>query len=279
MLSDQLFGMEPGTEEYISTVKEIQSIIVPQVPAVFTGSKSSRVAHVMDRWINKPNKDDPYEHRQDSTAPCFSLKHAYPKNVRTTGFSISPGQVEVGEAATATATLKNDADCDLRYAVYLRNGEAEPGPGPEVLTHTAVTVPADETVDVELEVSFDAPGSYKITVDDWRIDKWDVGAPRSRNLIVTSETNREIPGGLESKVITAITTADEAKNAAQAAETSANNAREAAESAHSAAEEARTAVEEVEVEGGASTTMVIVSMVITIIVVLGGVYAITSKQG
>ncbi|KXA92710.1 hypothetical protein AKJ64_02465 [candidate division MSBL1 archaeon SCGC-AAA259E17] len=87
---------------------------------------------------------------------------------------------------------------------------------------------------------------------------------------------------LPDKVNMAIKTAQDAKNAAQSAEDTAQEAVDAAKDAKNAAADAKTAAQEAKVAaeeaGGVSASMLITSMIVTIIVVLGGVYAITRKQ-
>ncbi|KXA91597.1 hypothetical protein AKJ63_01255, partial [candidate division MSBL1 archaeon SCGC-AAA259D18] len=283
-----LYGMEAMTDEYVSTVKELQSIIVPQVPCVFTVSKSTPEGQLLDRWVNYPTVADPYEHRQNLCAPHFYLKHTYPRDISTVGFSLSSKTVEPGDSVTAEVSLMNSADVDLNYAVYVRNGAPKAGPGPEVLAHKGVSVPGGETVTVELELTApDTEGDYTLTVGDWRIDKYDPGDPKTKVLEVTTEVPvspiENIPENIGPKLDMAISTAQQALTSAQDAKASADSAVDAAEAAESAANDAKAAADDAtaaaEEAGGASTTMVVASMIITIIVVLIGVYAITSKQG
>ena len=264
-LTMSLYGMEPGTDEYMETAKELQSIVVPQVPSIPVLSKFNPAGQLTDRWVNFPTKEDPgEEHRLDSAnAPGIAIKHAFPRSVETTGFSLSPGVVEVGEPATAKVTLKNTADCDLRYAVYVRKGPAKSGPGPEVIAHTVTTVPANGTKTVELEVTLDEHGSYTLTVDDWRIDKWDPGDPIEKTLMVTKAGELTLEELVE-MIDIAISAAADAGETADAVMEIAESALELAE-------------ENAERPTGVSTEMVIAAMVVTIIIALVGAAVISRK--
>ncbi|KXA99382.1 hypothetical protein AKJ41_05520 [candidate division MSBL1 archaeon SCGC-AAA259O05] len=298
--------------------------------------------------------------------------------------------------------MKNTDDVPHRHAVYIRKGPAKAGFGPEVVTSGKTIVPAGETATIKLDFSIEEPGSYTLTVGDWRVDFKDPGEPIEKTLIVekagkamispstltlskaevepgesttvsvdvsnegnakgsktieitlggetiksetvtlepgetttvTAEASESaegtytvkageltrtftvkkrkvvIPPGLEDKVTLAIRMAENARSAAvsagssaQAAKSAANEAKETVQKAVTAAQSAKTSADEAkdlaseakdaavdaktaaqeakaaaEEAGGVSASMLVASMIVTIIVVLAGVYVITGKR-
>ncbi|MEM1580929.1 MAG: ABC transporter substrate-binding protein [Candidatus Bathyarchaeia archaeon] len=256
-----LYQMEPGTPEYINTVKQIQEILIPQVPFIMTHTKASTEGFITDRWVNFPTKYDPFEHRLDkeSFARWLLLKHVRPRSIETLSFSISPGMTQAGKTAMATVTLRNKADCELDYKVEIALGEPKPGPGPEVIASKVVTVPARSTLTVHIPVTFEQPGTYVLTVDDWRVDEFDPGDPLTVLLTVTEP--------VEVIDISALLNAiEEARQAAERARSAAEDARAAAQSATEMAMAARASA-----EAAAPAWMVWASTIIVIVVVLAGV--------
>jgi len=187
-LTMSLYEMETGSDEYIATVKQLQSILVPQVPFILPHGKSSTQGFLTDRWVNWPTASDPYEHRWDAVEPMTDLliRNVRPKCIETTSFSLSQGVVEVGETVTASVTLENTADYDQEYQVEICKGAAKVGPGPDPIVWKVVTVPAGDSVTVELSVTIDEVGSYILTVDDWRAGLYDPGDPIEKALSVTA---------------------------------------------------------------------------------------------
>ncbi|KXA92042.1 hypothetical protein AKJ65_08130, partial [candidate division MSBL1 archaeon SCGC-AAA259E19] len=180
-LRDELWSVPYGSEESIEIAHKIQEIYVPQLVEIPCFQWIGGHYWYRGVWANWPTKQDPKwydgEHR--------FFHHLYPKTVRTEEFELTPGTVEAGEPATAKITLRNTADVDYNYVVKIRKGPAKAGPGPNVIVHKGlIKVPANGTKTVEMEVSLDTPGSYTLTVDDWRIDRWDVGNPIEKTLIV-----------------------------------------------------------------------------------------------
>lgn len=179
---DELATYEIGDPEGIALCKEIQAIYVPQLVFIPWSDMPSSPVYTKDYWVNWISADDPQPLVGDLE---YHLLYAMPRFVETTGVELSSETVEAGEPVTVTVTLRNTGERAHRYPVYVRDGPAEPGPGPEVLAHTAVVVPAGKTITVELTVTMDEPGTYTLTVDDWRIDKWDPGDPIEKTLTVT----------------------------------------------------------------------------------------------
>ena len=265
-LTMKLYMLEPKTDEFIETVKELQTIIVPQVPFIQPFGKSSVQGFVTDRWVNWPVKDDPYEHRLDGVQPAITLmlKHVRPKFIETTSFRLSSEIVEAGEPTTALVTLENTADCELEYQVMIRKGPAQPGPGPEPLAWKVVTVPPHDSEIIDIEITIDEVGTHILTVDDWRIDKYDPGEPLEVALSVTEPAEYSIKDAID---------------AAQSAKTAAESARTAAEEAKTTAEEAKTSAIEAKeaAENAAPVWMVWTSMAIGIVVALVGAYIIAKS--
>ncbi|KXB01103.1 hypothetical protein AKJ41_02720 [candidate division MSBL1 archaeon SCGC-AAA259O05] len=279
---NELYTLPIGSEESINKAKKLQELYVPDLYMIPLWTYVRHVQWWTTRWGNWPTKDDPSDevmYTSDMTSGLGYLSHMYPVSVETASFSLSKGTVKPGETVTASVSLNNTGDADHNYAVKLRKGPAKAGPGPKVLAHKATVVPAGGSKTVELEFSVDETGSHTITVDDWRFGKTDSnpGEPIEKTLIVSKPENvgPTYPKELPEKVDKAISIAQAARDAAQDAKNTAQEAVSAANAAKKSADEAKAAAEEA---GGASTTMVAASMVITIIVVLAGVYVITGKQ-
>jgi len=258
-----------GSPESIEISKKIQSIVVPQLTFVPLNRHYSFVGkHCLDVWVNWPTKDDPYQHQESINTFFTKIINVKSAKIETISCSVSPGIVEVGNSAIVSVTLKNTGEYDHLHQVDVRNGPARPWPdSPELLAFNITTVPAGETKIVKMNVAFDEPGSYILTVDNWRIGKYDPGEPFQIPLIVTSPTTGYT-------VEDAMKAAQDAKVAAEAAKTTAQEALTAAQDAKTAAEAARMAA-----EAAAPVWMVWVAMIITIVVVLGGVYALTKRKG
>jgi ABC-type transport system substrate-binding protein len=268
-LTLSLYEVDSKSSEFIATVKELQSILVPQVPFIMPHGKSSTQGFVTDRWVNWPTADDPYEHRLDAVEPAVDLiiKHIRPKSIETTDFTLSPGIVEAGEPVILSVTLKNTANHEQKYQVEICEGVAKAGPGPDPIVMKVAAVPALGTVTVQLSVTIDEIGTHVLTVDDWRIDEADPGVPLEALLTVTEPQPAE-----EYTIKDAIDAADGAKTAADEAKTAADGAKTAADEAKTLAGEAKAAA-----EGAAPVWLVWASMIITIVVVLAGEYVITKS--
>jgi len=268
-LITEAYSYPIGSPKSIEIAKKIQSVVVPQLTFIPMNRHYSFVGkHCSDRWVNWPTKDDPYEHQESIN--CFLTKVTNVKSakIETVDCSISPGMVEVGKPAVVSVTLKNTGEVDHLHQVDVRKGPARAWPNwPELLAFSITTVPAGETKTVKMTVTFDEPGSYILTVDNWRIGKYDPGEPFQIPLIVTSPTTGYT-------VEDAMKAAQDAKTAAEAAKTTAQEALTAAQDAKTAAEAARIAA-----EAAAPVWMVWAAMIITIVVVLGGVYALTKRKG
>lgn len=188
-LLGKLWSLPIGSEESIEVAKKIQEIYVPELPAIPTWFYVRHVQWYTTHWVNEATKDDPYNmtmvYAPDGARSY--LQNVYPASVKTMDFTLFPEVVKAGELTTAQVTLKNEGNYDQRYAVYVRKGPAKLGPGPEILARACVIVPAGGTRTAELEVTLDEPGSYTLTVDDWRIGETNSnpGDPIERTLVVT----------------------------------------------------------------------------------------------
>ncbi|KXA99584.1 hypothetical protein AKJ41_05230 [candidate division MSBL1 archaeon SCGC-AAA259O05] len=187
-LVKKLWGLPYGSEEAIQTAKKIQEIYVPQLYMIPLYGRPSWYRWNTKYWVNFPTADDPHEHQFSilGAEDFLFVKHLQPRSVEVTDFAVTPGEVKVGEPATAKITLKNTGDYDHKYNVYIRKGSAKVGPGPEILAHSGPIVPSGGTKTIELEVTFDEPGSYTLTVDDWRLGDTssNPGEPIEKSLIV-----------------------------------------------------------------------------------------------
>jgi len=259
-LTLSLYEMDSTSAEFVSTVKELQEILVPQVPFIMPHGKSSTQGFILDRWVNWPMASDPYEHRLDSVDPACEIivKHIRPRCIETTSFTVSPGVVEAGSPVVASVTLRNTADYEQKYQVEICEGEAMAGPGPDPIAWKVATVPASGSVTVQFSITIDEVGTHVLTVDDWRIDETDPGVPLEALVTVIEEAEFTLED-----VLNAV---NEAKNAATSAEAAANQAVTFAEQAKAAAEAA------------APVWMVWASAIVTIAVVLVGVYVITKSK-
>ncbi|KXA91930.1 hypothetical protein AKJ63_00395 [candidate division MSBL1 archaeon SCGC-AAA259D18] len=182
-LTMKLFSLEEGSEEYVRTVKKLQEIFIPQQTVFFTGHTPIDTVFNRDRWVNWSTIDDPYETSRYYPM-SHSLKHCYPRNVRVTDFSLSKWAVSPGENAEVLVKVRNSDNVSHSYEVKLREGEPKPGPGPRVLRTEAGRVSANGTKTFKMEISFDQEGTYRLIVDEWRIDKWDPNSPLTQTLTV-----------------------------------------------------------------------------------------------
>jgi ABC-type transport system substrate-binding protein len=260
-LTLSLFQLDPTSTQFIAIVKELQSILIPQVPVIMPHGKSSTQGFVLDRWINFPIASDPYEHRLDSVDPAVELivKHIKPRCISTTSFSLSQGIVEVGTSVTASVTLENSANYEQKYQVEIREGTAVPGSQEThpLLAFKVATVPAKGSIIVPLTLTINATGTHILSVDDWRVDETDPGVPLEVQLTVTEKQLYTVKGAIDA--------ANAAKASADAASVAANNAVTAANNAVAAANNA------------APVWMVWASAIITIVVVLVGEYFMTRR--
>jgi hypothetical protein len=265
-LTLSLYEMTEGSAEFIATVKQLQEILVPQVPFIMPHGKSSTQAFVLDRWVNWPISADPYEHRLDAPYPWLFAKHVRPTCIETTSFTVSPGIVEAGTPVTATVTLRNTADYEQKYQVEIREGTAAPGSQQNTpLVFKVATVPAHGTVNVQLSITLDTVGTHILTVDDWRIDDTDPGVPLETLLTVTEPQMWSLED--------IVNAANAARTAAEDAKAAANNALAAANEAVTLAGQAKAAA-----EAAAPVWMVWAAAIVTMAVVLVGVYVLTRSK-
>ncbi len=257
-------------EESVTIIKDIQEIIVPQLVYIPLMSNLQTTYWCSRNWVNFATRDDPFEHylSTDVDSMIIALKHVYPRPVSVTGFSIFPAMVEAGDPITASVTLRNTGDYEHEYIVEVSLGPSKSGPGPDVIASKIVTVPAKSSVTETLDLVIEEPGSYVLTVDEWRIGKFDPGDPIEKVAIVTAGA---APG--EYTIEDAVTAAEEAKAVAQDAKTAAQAAQSAAEAAQNAAQAAQTAA-----QNAADMMSVWGPNIVTIVVVLVGVYVLTRKR-
>jgi ABC-type transport system substrate-binding protein len=265
-LTLSLYQMDPLSAEFITTVKQLQEILVPQVPFIMPHGKSSTQAFVLDRWVNWPTVADPFESRMDAPNPWLLAKHVRPTCIETTSFTLSPGIVEAGQSVIASVTLRNTADYEQKYQVEIHEGEAMPGSQEthQLIAFKVAAVPAHGTVTVQLSVTMNVIGTHTLTVDDWRVDEKDPGVPIGVQLIVTEPQLFSI---------------EDVLNAANAAKASADDAKTAADNAVTAANQAVTLAGQAKAaaEAAAPMWMVWASAIITIVVVLVGEYVMTRR--
>jgi len=257
-------------EESIPIIKDIQEIITPQLVYIPLMSNLQTTYWCSKNWVNFATRDDPFEHylSTDTESMIVALKHVYPRPVTVTDFSILPAMVEAGSPITASVTLRNTGDYEHEYLVEVSLGPPKSGPGPDVVAWKIVTVPAKSSLTETLDITLEEQGSYVLTVDEWRIGKFDPGDPVEKVAIVTPGA---APG--EYTIEDAVIAAEEAKAVAQDAKTAAQGAQSAAEAAQDAAEAAQTAA-----QGAADMMSVWGANILTIVVVLVGVYVLTRRR-
>jgi len=257
-------------EEYARIMKEIQTTIVPQLAYVPLMSNLQTLYWCNNYWINWATRDDPFEHYLSTEFGNmhWAIKNVYTRSVSVTDFSIFPAIVEAGEPMTASVTLRNTGEYEHEYKVEISLGAPKSGPGPEVIAWKIVTVPAKSSVTETLDITIEEPGSYVLTVDEWRIGKFDPGEPIEKVAMVTVPV---LPG--KYTIDDAVAAAEEATTVAQEAKTAAQAAQAAAEAAQTASQEAKAAA-----QNAASMLSVWGANVVTIIVVLIGVYALTRRK-
>lgn len=100
------------------------------------------------------------------------------------GATISETTVAVGENVTVTATVKNAGSSGGGYTFEFERDGVD-------FAETRVSVPAQETRTVSRNVSFDAPGTYEVTVSDNEVAVVTVQTARSR-VVAANESYRRI---------------------------------------------------------------------------------------
>lgn len=185
-LIDSLWALEPGSDESIAVVREIQEIYIPQLPAIPLSGPISPTMISTRYWANLPYGDDPLDWLTKNYNWFYgTVKHIYPECVETVSATLSQSTVEAGEPTTVEVTLKNNGGVTHLYPVYVHKGPAEPGLHDEdIIAHGTIKLGAGQTRTIELEVTIDTPGTYTLTVDDWRYSEWDPGDPIERTLTV-----------------------------------------------------------------------------------------------
>jgi len=267
----EAFRYPVGSPESIALVNEIESIVVPQLSYIpLNLHYTFAIKCYRGQWVNQPTKDDPYPHRENAAAMREYLEYKS-AHIDTIGVSVNPALVEVGKPVTVSVTLRNNGESEQLHQVDVRKGPAAAWPDwPELLAWNIATIPAGSTKTVTMTVTFTEPGSYILTVDNWRIGKYDPGDPVEKTLIVTPPVT-----GLT--IEDAVRAAEEAKDLAQDAAEAANAAKAAADAAKTAADAAAEAAKAA-METAAPMWMVWAASIVTIVVVLGGVYVITKGK-
>jgi ABC-type transport system substrate-binding protein len=209
----KLWTLDQGSDEYIATFKRVCELVLPElawIPTVQDGSM--KLWNRIDRWVNWPTVDDPYEYRIHDTGIndlCWNiLKHVYPAEVDLVDFKLSKNTAEIGETVTAKVTLKNNGKYEQRYKVAINLGPAKPGwelTEENLLAWKIVKVPPGETT-VELPIKINEVGSYVLVVDNWRIGQFDPGEPLTAPLSVTLPTQAQTVTVTSVSTVTTATT-------------------------------------------------------------------------
>lgn len=201
---DKMLSLPVDSAEYIAYAKEIQSIIVPQLPIIPVVQRAWDPYWYAENWANWMWYDDePYPVGVMLGVPCWQTMVLHqPAKVETVDFTLTPSVVEIGETAVASVTLRNTGEYEQLYRLEISRGPATPGPGPEIIAFKGVTVPAGETVTVDLDILIEETGSYILTVDDWRVGKYDPGDPIERALSVTPPAIIETVTETETETVT-----------------------------------------------------------------------------
>ena len=186
-LVESLWNTADGTQASYDIMRQIYEIVIPQLPTISVYQNMSPVMSTTFNWTNWTHKDDPLDYGTYNIFGSWfnAARHVYPKWVETVSATLSDNTVEAGEPVTVEVTLKNNGDNTYLYPVYVHEGPAEPGLHDEdIIAYGAIEVPAGETATIELEVTIDTPGTYTLTVDDWRYSEWDPGEPIELTLTV-----------------------------------------------------------------------------------------------
>lgn len=259
-LCEELWRHPIGSEESISIAKKIQEIYIPQIYAIPLMIRTEPNAQWCKlRWINWPKGDDiaPMDSGQvqDTKGMYFAMRLVNPAVVKLVDFKISPSTVREGESAIAVVTIKNEGEYEHRYDVVLYNVTDKPQYYDRIALKHLKIAPG-ETMEVDFELKRPL-GTYEISAGEYDPD---LGIRRIYTVIPPIPAVEEI-----------IEEVTAAKDAAESAVSYAEQAMTAAQEARTFAEQAKNAAENV-------VMMVWASMAVTIIVVLGGVYALTKRR-
>jgi len=192
----QLWGLEPGTSQYINIVRQIQSIVVPQLPFIPFFDKLMSFPWRLDYWVNYPTIDDPHEYTPTMIEGrgWLLVKDIYPRSVETTGFYLSSETVMAGQTVTAYVTLRNTGANSKPYLIEIENGDPAAYPNaPTPLIWKIVDVPAAGTMTTSLSVFINQTGLYTLTLDNWRYGTFEPGTPMSVKLTVTQPEVNILP--------------------------------------------------------------------------------------
>ncbi|MFP4006014.1 MAG: ABC transporter substrate-binding protein [Candidatus Hadarchaeia archaeon] len=285
-LVEQLYRAEPESDDYYDLVEDIQEVIVPLQTVNLGATKPNPETYITRRWVNQPKAEDPRPHLQTTPLPTWQVFNTFSRDIVTEDFSV-PGEVEPGETIKAEVTVTNEGDGDQNYAVYLKDGEPEAGAdvweAENSLDHEMVEVPAGETVTVELETAFTEEGMRTLNVDDWRIEDSDPGDPLTATVLVGEENGEPGPGPspIENADLEAIgdgiNSLSEQVNSLQNDVNDLQDQVDELSGLQDSIDDLNDEISDMDTGGGASTMTVIATMIVTIVVVLGGVYALTRE--
>jgi len=237
-LIDEMWHLPYGSEESIKLAKKIQEIYVPLLIFIPCFASSNWWRWTTTEWVNFHTKTHPYEHSLSGSGPelFLMLKHIQPRCIELVDFSISPTTVEAGKSATASVTLRNTGEYAHEYKVEITLGPPRMPP-PDPIAWKIVTVPAGKTMTVTIPIEIDEPGTYMLTVDNWRVGDTEnePGDPISKNLTVTEALSSE---EVMAQIDKAISLIEEVRSLAESAKASAEEAKTIALEAKAAAETA-----------------------------------------
>lgn len=191
-LVDQLWYLEVGSDEFIAVNRQIQEIVIPQLPMIPLYQKIAPAIYSTTHWVNMPYGDDPLDWLPKASNEYHgTVMNVHPRAIETVGAELSESTVSAGGTVTVEVTLRNTGLVPYYYPVMVHEGPAAPGASIEhyfnpekLLAHKAVVVEAGTSRTIELEVTIDTAGVYTLTVDCWRYSNYDPGNPIELTLTV-----------------------------------------------------------------------------------------------
>ena len=210
-LTNKLWKLDPNSDDFKATVKQLMELIVPQIPYIpLQYDECFHLRDYVDRWTNWPMIDDYYLYDVVDNGVAFAYDiamHVYPVKVSLVDFTLSSNSVNKGDEITAKITLRNDGSYEQRYKIAIALGPRKENwelwadldllgvtQGTSgLLAWSIVKVPPGEhTYEVKFKVNLE-PGEYTLLADPWRWSKWDIGKPLEQKIKVIAPTPTTSP--------------------------------------------------------------------------------------
>lgn len=223
-LVDKLWQLEPHSEEFKATIKQIVETVIPQIPYIpLQYDAIAQIKNYVDRWTNWAFADDYYLYNPIDGGPSVNydaMMHVYPVKVSLVDFTLSATEVREGDNIVAKVTLRNDGSYEQRYKIVIALGPRKDNwelwhdlDLLGVTQNTSGTLawkiikvpPGTHTFEINFKVNLKS-GEYTLIADPWRGSKLDIGKPLERRIkVLAKETPSPTPTVTETPTVVTIT--------------------------------------------------------------------------